>query len=128
MAKKNKAAKINLDDLELKDEAVSAEDIIKIRDIKFSKLPSKTARMTAEHLFKSLDAKDSKITGRAFPVANLDAERKDSFVSTMKKELAKIAKEAKRTNLRVRVSDQGSKVVFFYEPKKQKGDGKKKAA
>ena len=126
MAKKQKIASIDVDDLKIERGDVGADELKKIREEKYKggskKMPSLTARTMADIMFKD----PSK--GQFINVEKLTADEKIRTVRTLRKELIRVAKMNNKEGLRVRVKDQGNKVIFFYDTKKEKGTAKKEKA
>lgn len=119
MAKAKKIS-VDLDALITKDKisVVSEAEIVKMKDAKFSggtkKLPSLTARGIYDELMKK------PADGRAIDITSLSEEQKQGVVRTLKKELMRCARAAKKDDLRVRAVDQGNRVTFFFDKKKEK--------
>jgi hypothetical protein len=122
---KVKKITVDLDALISKDKVsvVSEDEVVKLRDAKFAggvkRLPSLTARTIFEALMKTPNE------GRAISTKDLTDEQKHGVIRTMKKELMRCARAAKKDDLRVLARDQGDRVSFMFDKRKE-GSGKKK--
>jgi hypothetical protein len=104
---------------------IPKEELLKIRNMKFSgkqsKLPSVIARSMAQKMFDNPD------TGTWIDTSIFDADKKKLVVSAFKKDFQRIAKAAEGEGkveepLRIKTIDQGNKVSFFYETRRKKDD------
>jgi hypothetical protein len=122
--KKEKPEKVDLDELDIHRGSIDNDEMSKIRNAKFGKgRPSLIARSIAESLFKAPDS------GAFIDVDKLSVSQRDGVIKSMKRDLMRIAKATDHPGLRVRVIDQGKRVIFYYDPKriKEKKDKDKKA-
>lgn len=121
---KTKRQLVNLDEVLKKDliTTISADEVIKMKDAKFGG-PKKVPSIMARGLWDQLIAKPNE--GKGVNADGLSAETKEGLIRTLRKELARCAKGAKRDDLRVRVQDQGNRLAVFLDKKKAKGDEKK---
>ena len=126
MAKKTKAPLLDLDSVIAKEKisVIVSEELAKLKNSKSDtkKLPSMTARIMAEAMFKNIGE------GRWVDTKSFSQVEKDGVVRTFKKELARWARHQKRDDLRVKVKIQPDRVGFYFEKKGEKSAKKKKTA